>query len=563
MGNVIESQMEETGKQQIVFDKFFYWRYDDGQYGTTLYDTETGMTDRCRTYGNKSNLQWAISKHQKTGAEPVELSFDSGITKSLNKAHVIEASMGGTDALKDGFLEIQKMFLDYAKDGSQKEILSLFSLILSGYIARMYFHSQKGSRLYFSRAPIVLVRKNNVDLCGGYEHLERLVRSLVIDTGYGPGFTMKNPPIVPSKKRVNNIERCAYARLIVDEGKHCFPTQYRDTSVLIHSSFFRDDAIRVFVERNKWCTALLFNKSKSEWAHLYAEVDLNNMALPMWDWKPKKIHRLMNGYVLWLSTMKGNENFEKYLKVWKRAAKEVVYAYNLASVSTGRKIKQGSEWDMACLQITAVYSFLEYLYQEEILDGESCDGLFDEWANELLPGSRSQEIFNKSNERKHYQEEERDAKVFSEFEDLIRYIVDYEKGSKVYPLSKGVPYKVDTTNGENHDLDLEKDPWAFVTISENENIPIMKIRYKEIFKLAEKLNLLNETQGKQKILIETLESVRKSRGNQSYIQATSRVWLNISGKGAGLPGVTLIIDKMEFLDESIRKQLVAKISAVY
>ena len=91
----------------------------------------------------------------------------------------------------------------------------------------------------------------------------------------------------------------------------------------------------------------------------------------------------------------------------------------------------------------------------------------------------------------------------------------------------------------------------------------MKIRYKEIFKLAEKLNLLNETQGKQKILIETLESVRKSRGNQSYIQATSRVWLNISGKGAGLPGVTLIIDKMEFLDESIRKQLVAKISAVY
>ena len=561
MENTMDKAQQVGVTKPQKYDRMFYWKYDDKSYKSVLYDTETGNTDVVRTHSNKSALILAMKKSQSVGIDVVELEFDSGITKSIDKARIEEAAEVGLAGLKSSYPELLKMLACYAKDGKQNEILKLFSLILSGYMARIFFQSKR-STLYFARAPIVLIRKNKEDLCGGFEHLERIAKSLIVDTGYAPGFIIKNPPIIPLKNRGNTIEKSAYARLLIDNNKHHFSTQYRDTSVFVHSNFFSDKVLQKFAERNKWTTVLLFNKTKIEWARLLVEVDLNNMTLSAWNWKPKKVHHLLNWFVIWLSSMKGKENFDDILSSWKKTAKKVVHAYNLATVTTGGKILQGSEWDLACLQLVSLYAFTEFLWQEEVQDEEQCEAMFDEWANTLLPGSRGQKILEESVRREQEQKKEKEEKIISEFKTLIQYILEYENGAKVYPLHRKESYRIDETNKANHNLDLKKDPWAFVCLHEDDNIAIIKIRYEELLKIAEEKGLLKGVQGRQNNLIAILEAEREKLGTQSYIQATKRTWLNISGKGAGLPGVTLVIEKMQFINEDTRKRIAEKITEV-
>ena len=547
--------------KQIRYDKMFYWRYDDKSYKSILYDTETGCTDAVRNHSNSAALNFSKNKCKSAGVEVVELEFNSGITKSIDKALLAEASDVGIDGLIIGYREMKKMLDCYKKNGNPNEIIRLLSLILSGYTARLFFHKKKKSTLYFSRAPIVLIRKSKDDLCGGFEHMERIARSLIVDTGYALDFDLKNPPVIPAKKRMNSIENSASARLWADAENHRFSTQYRDTAVLIHTNFFADKALRCFAERNKWATVLLFNKNKIEWARLATEVDLNKMTLSAWNWKPKDVRNLINGFVLWLSVMKSKENFEEVLTSWKKTAKKVVHMFNLASVSTRRKMIQGSEWDLVCLQIVSLYAFSKYLSQTGILDDKQCETLFDEWANTILPGSRGQKILDDSIQAERDEKDRKDQRIASEFESLVEYIVKYNDGSKIYPLERGEAYKIDPSNISNN-LDLEADPWAFISILDKTDILVIKIRYKEIYSLAKEIGLLHDTEWKINGLKNVLSTLKEKNGEKSYVQSVVNVRLNISGEAKDFPGVTLIVDKMQFLDEDVRKQIKAKISGV-
>lgn len=539
-------------EEQKKYDCMFYWRYDDGSYGSLLYNTDTGELDRFIAYKNRSNLQWAIKKNMQAGSEPEKLSFNAGVKKKTNKPYVKKASRCSLDELKDGCSELQKMFSDYIKDETSKEILSLFSLILSGYISKMYFENEK-STLYFSRAPIVLINKNKEDLCGGYEHLEQIARSLIVDTGGQNEFVSKNPRVIPSKKRVSTIEECAHARLSLGNRKLHFPTQYRDSAVLIHTSFFNTSDIKNFVERNRWCTILLFNKTQSEWVQLFAKIDLNNMALPVWNWDCEKVHLLISRYVRWLLLVKRSASTESIVKKWKSTAKEVVHTYNLASVYTREKIKQGSEWDMACLQIAAVYSFLQFLAYEEIMDTESCGQMFDEWVNILLPGSRSQTVFEKGEQIREEQKRERERKIVSEFELLLKHILEYENGRKVCFLKRGEAYPTGET------LDIGTHHWAFLSIMKKagKQKPVVKIRYEELVKLADKFKLFQETPISEAFLNDAFQAV----GKPGYIHALDNARINFeyAEESKKSPNaVTLYLEKMEFLDKAFCQNLLSQ-----
>lgn len=552
MGIINIQVQEKESKQNKSYDLMYYWKYSDGAYGSVLYNTETAVADRVQDYRNKGVFLWSKNKNEKAGMETAELCFSSGITKENGKL-TREAILLDDVALRDGYWGLHRMFSGYAKDGTPKEILSLFSLILSGYTARICLKKQKEPSLYFSRAPIVLIRKHRNDLCGGFEHLERIAQSLIVDTGYSTDFRIKNPPVIPTKRRVSRIEDCAYARFQSEHLKSRVPTLYRDTAVLIHGSFFSDGMLQDFVERNKWCAVFLFNKTKEEWPQLFAKVDMNAMSLPEWNWDMSGVQYLMKRYVMWLDSIKFGKNPKKNIRMWKSAAEEAVQNYNLATVSTGYKIKQGSEWDLACLQMASIYSFTQYLAWEELLDKESSKTLFVDWAETILPGSCSQEVAEQKENALTEHKKEENEKIIDELEELLTLIVEYEDGAKVHPLKRAEKYYA------GPDLDLEKHHWAFLGKMEidGENVTVLKIRYKEILKLAKKFGLLEGGSITQKAIKQAI----KKEKNLHYVHMMDNVRINFAEEANPPTGLTFIVENMGFLEDDTRNKILSKFLA--
>lgn len=539
-------------------EKFLWWKYDNGSYASVSYDPKTQRSSNFDTYPDRHSVEWCIKQKREQGVPVHKVMFDVGI-KKISKPQKKEYKIKDVDSLQEGFRELQCMLSCYAKNGSQHQILKLFSLILSGYVARMVMKEKEDQYLYFSRAPIVRISKHRNDPCGGFEHLQRIMLGLIVNTARDGLFDTINPASIPSTKRVTEINRCAYADLSESLNEMHLPTIYRDTAVLIHTGFFKDKEIQDFTERNKWCSVLLFNLKKyDDWKRLFAEVDLNDMMLSPWTWDHRKIHDLIDHYVLWLSDVKKDYiRKNRYLAYWVYTAQELIYRYNLACVSNKNKVLLGSEFELACLQMAAICSFFEYLKECDILSDESCELLFDEWANKLFPGSRSQDAFEKSQKRKQDQKRKDMDNMVSEFEALLKKILVFENGAKVCLLKKRTKYPA------GPELDIDKHHWAFLATMDiagrGKKIPIIKIKYDEIFKLAEKFNLMrgeNNTQAELKSAIEDI-------GKPKYIHQMGNAYFNFEGVEESKkvqPAVTLILEEMKFLDSSIRKNLLERFS---
>lgn len=538
--------------------KLLFWKYDNGGYASLLYDPKTKCSSNLKTYPNRNSMEWDIGSKKEEGIEICKVALDVGI-KKITKVQKREYKRRDHASLQEGFQELQGMMSCYAKNGTQHQILKLFSLVLSGYVARMVLKERDEPYLYFSRAPIVRIIKHREDLCGGYEHLQRIILGLVVNTARDNLFDTINPALIPSCKRVTEINRCAYVDLSDSFNELYLPTIYRDTAVLIHAGFFQDKEIRDFTERNKWCSVFLFNmKTNDKWKRLFAEIDLNDMTLTQWTWDYRTIHSLIDHYVVWLSDVKKDAiKKNKHLISWIYSAQDIVYHYNLVNAAAEKAILQGSEFELACLQMAAICSFFEYIREQKILDDETCETLFDRWANELFPGSRGQDMLEKSQKREQEQKQNNSEKMVSEFKELLRQILEFENGSKVCLLKSREKYPA------GPELDIEKHHWAFLSTMKidgrGKKVPVVKITYHELFKLAEKFKLLQGDNTKQTDLKTAIESVGKLR----YVHRLDNAYINFANAKEtekSPNAVTLILEEMDFVDENIRQILLNRIS---
>jgi len=538
--------------------KLLFWKYDNGGYASLVYDPKAKCSSDVKTYPNRYSMEWNVDSQKEQGVEICKVALDVGI-KKITKEQKREYKRRNRASLQEGFQELQGMLSCYAKNGTQHQILKLFSLILSGYVARMVLKEKDEPYLYFSRAPLVRIIKHRDDLCGGFEHLQRIVLGLAVNTARDNLFDTVNPALIPSCKRITEINRCAYADLSDSLNEMYLPTIYRDTAVLIHTGFFKEKEIRDFAERNKWCSVLLFNVKKDDtWKRLFAEIDLNEMTLTQWTWDYRTIHSLMEHYTLWLADIKKDDiKKNKHLISWINSAQDIVYHYNLVNAATEKAILQGSEFELACLQMAAICSFFEYIKEQGVLDGETGETLFDRWANELFPGSRGQEVLEKGQKREQEQKQNNSEKMVSEFIELLRRILEFENGSKVYLLKSREKYPA------GPELDVEKHHWAFVSTMKidgrGKKVPVVKITYRELFELAERFNLLQGENTKQTDLKAAIEGV----GKLSYVHRLDNAYINFANakESEKSPNaVTLILEEMDFINENIRQTLLERIS---
>lgn len=260
-----------------------------------------------------------------------------------------------------------------------------------------------GRRALFSfRAPVVSITPHKKDFCGGFEHLENLMECFSYDTSHDFDLIHTNPAVLPDNYLATTITECAYMQIRDNEKLGIFPAQYRDTAVLLHSSFFKNKDIIEFVKRNVWATILIFGGSVPKEKFLCLAVDLNLMNLSTRNWDTEESEQLKNRvsnlislFAIWLHGISCSADFYLSASRWIDMGNLAVRKYNLAVSTTNLPILQGSQTHYYGIQMATLRAFLDFCQNMHAIDQETADSTWDAWANEILPGSRNAEIFNK------------------------------------------------------------------------------------------------------------------------------------------------------------------------
>lgn len=260
-----------------------------------------------------------------------------------------------------------------------------------------------GRRALFSfRAPVVSITPHKKDFCGGFEHLENLMECFSYDTSHDFDLIHTNPAVLPDNYLATTITECAYMQIRDNEKLGIFPAQYRDTAVLLHSSFFKNKDIIEFVKRNVWATILIFGGSVPKEKCLCLAVDLNLMNLSTRNWDTEESEQLKNRvsnlislFAIWLHGISCSADFYLSASRWIDMGNLAARKYNLAVSTTNLPILQGSQTHYYGIQMATLRAFLDFCQNMHVIDRETADSTWDAWANEILPGSREAEIYYK------------------------------------------------------------------------------------------------------------------------------------------------------------------------
>ncbi len=204
-----------------------------------------------------------------------------------------------------------------------------------------------GRRALFSfRAPVVSITPHKKDFCGGFEHLENLMECFSYDTSHDSDLIHTNPAVLPDNYLATTTTECAYMQIRDNEKLGIFPAQYRDTAVLLHSSFFKNKDIIEFVKRNVWATILIFGGSVPKEKFLCLAVDLNLMNLSTRNWDTEESEQLKNRvsnlislFAIWLHGISCSADFNlsasrwKIWEIWQCASITLLYQPQMGNLS--------------------------------------------------------------------------------------------------------------------------------------------------------------------------------------------------------------------------------------
>lgn len=400
------------------------WQYDD-QSGQVSERQKKAIVKTRR----KSKEEYQTLLENTSGYK--ELKIKSGIYRHEKRNDLLINGIDDFEELKEGFQDINCLLKDYELAGNGKEMMKLLSAMLLGYTVRMFLGYSRNPDLLCSRAPVVLAHPNKQDFTGGFEHLAKIIECFAVDTSLDGKLHHHTPAVLPDYYFSETIDECAFLQTKGDKKKKKFPAQYRDTSVLIHSRFFKLSDIKEFVRRNPWATIIIFDRKKLDSSFVTIDVDMNLFDLSKRNWETMdsikqmlKIRALMRTFAYWLSDVHLRKNAVDRAKYWVKYGMVAGQRYNFAHMQTQQKRIQGSELRYLWLQVAALRSFLDFCYEVGIIDEERQEDTWNLWCNALLPGSRDVEIFKQSEEKRLEEERKIREEVMGLYENLLSSFIE-------------------------------------------------------------------------------------------------------------------------------------------
>lgn len=478
-----ECQYKKVNKQRI-----FHWEYDDRLIGYIQCGPKGRKSHKSGIVKNEKELKELFKKDQENKPKFDKLHILGGIDQ--NSWDIFDYMNIDRKAMREGLEELEKMLASFTKKESEQTVWNLFSYIMAGYVARYLNHKTQSQSLYFYRAPIVHIIGHKKDICAGFEHLQRFVESLVVDTSRDGDLIMENPTVIPTSRFVEQITDCAYMVYSDDKKDRVVPTQYRDTAVLLHPYFFAKKDWEEFIHRNPWATVLVFNEKLSDKFQLVQRVDLNELALPDWDWDIDKVNGLIQTYVQWLSFIQRSVEYKKRWYIWRNVAVNTLFRYELANAKNGIARIQGSEAELKLLQITAIFALLDFFKQNEIVSVGDGKNLCRDWFKKLLGWDNCFPERISQAEAQYKKEQDENEKLLQEFKDTIKYILETEDCKLVKYVPNGKLF------ADSDAVDIENGPCAYLRMQKKgkteERFRAVWIRKDELVAFGKRTGLLEK-----------------------------------------------------------------------
>lgn len=400
------------------------WEYDDHSGHSVQRKGKTVV--KAKTLSQAKYMKLSETNH-KTKKIPIK----SGIYQGRIRSDLLGGRLKYLDDLSAGLNAVIQLIQDYELVGNRKTIIQLFSFILLGYTQALFEEYAFSPMMHCTRAPVVLVQPHKKDFTGGFEHLANIIRCFAVDTSLDGKLRHHNPAVLPDEFFSKSTQECAYMRLKGDKKKSKYTSQYRDTVVLLHSDFFQNSDIKNFVRRNPWATILLFNKKSFDKQVAVMKLNLNMLNISKRNWESMdrikemiQIRELMHYFVYWLSEVYLRNNISVRTKYWLRFGVNAVQRYHYACIQTGQDIVQGSEKQYLWLQAAALRLFLDFCFEEEIIDERTQEELWNAWCNTLIPGSRDEEIYRLDEEKQKLEEEKERNNVFELYKQLLKSFIE-------------------------------------------------------------------------------------------------------------------------------------------
>ena len=537
--------------------KVTYWIYDDGSAAAMVFGKKGKRSKELKCFGSERELKEFFRSKQKYLMERIKPNY--GIHR--HAGDIFASTNIDLEELQNCFTELEKMLASYAMKGKESTLWNLFAYILSGYIARRFGCKVYGERPIFYRAPIVRIVGHKKDICSGFEHLARLVKSMSVDTTKDQKLIFNNPPVIPSARIVDSITECAHICVERDKEERHAPTMYRDTAVLIHSYFFKKSDLESFISRNPWACILVFGKTVKNETNLVWPIDMNELSLPEWTWSLEHVNNLMTAFYQWLSLTIVSEDLRMRWVVWENVAEEILLKNQLAKSANRLPKMEGSERAYKVLQIESLFAFIDFCYLNRIIDDCKRKALLCDWINGLLGNGYNYVKTVVEQEKKYNAEEAENNRILEEFKLLIKFILETKDGDHVKFVGRGQKF------AETDVLDIENGPWAqlFWTEPKDEKgkkYRAVKIRKEDILTLCRANGLLNygEDFGRLK---NAFENNTYSREKCDFICAFKNERFNFIRctdpvNQKPVQSVVLYLDKIIFIDEKIKIKLVNK-----
>lgn len=551
--------MDESSKKGRPENKreVRFWKYDDGSYGMVVIEIRNQhqwllkkkQYINCDVFKTKDKLKAEMEKIQSQcdsdgyefGKKKVKIK--NGL-KYISKKDFFREDERTEIAKENGWKELEK-FLDSCgdKEKNKREVLRLFSGVLSGYCAQMavpLIEKKNYTVPLQDRAPVLVLNAGDKRFNAAFDFISKAMCALAVPTDTEDKLRFYCPVFLPETFEEKTLDQGAFGWY--RKKKNRVPAQYRNTAVLVFGNFFSVNKIRRFIERNRWATVVLFNApSKTNNA---PTIRLKDSLLDCKDftWSAGQIHCLMEGFVLSLSKLAKKKNVNKKLKKRVNEIARCLYWYY---AQKGVQRFDPTEEYFIVLQLLSLELFLDSCKDNEILDPAQRKQVHDEWFNCLLPGCKKVLQPKKKTISQELEAEEQTAKqslqtALTEMltvDQLIHFPYAEQNGS------------YEEANPENPSVTY----WGYLRWykpKKNEKTPFRALVFKES-KFKEIVPGFLKKPCNVDDFVKDLRSC-----NLEYLFSTSKA--RLGGKTAE-NALIFIIDKMDFLSEEIRAMIAGKI----
>lgn len=371
--------------------KAYYWQYDDGTYTAAVFQEQPGkMYQRipCEVYfKDKDQLETELDKASRN-AEARNYAFDRKELKIkcglryLSEFDLFDLDGKNKKCGQRGWKSLLRFLDSCGTDTENKrEVLRLFSGVLSGYCAQMLVpKTQKRCPTSIQdRAPVLVLNSDKKTFNVTYDFISNAMQALTVHTYTLGKIDFKCPRRLPKHLGEKRLDQCAFLRY----RKERYPAQYRDTAVLIYGRFFPSNEIYRFIERNRWAVCVLFDAPPKAYEVPAIRLKASSLACSDFDWDTKDINYLIKQFVLWLSELRGKKNLKKQIK---KRSKRILKCFKKYYSQKGIQRFNPSENYFMLLQMLTLQLFLDCCVDEKIIDKDKRKKFQADWFNLMLPG---------------------------------------------------------------------------------------------------------------------------------------------------------------------------------